>query len=127
MTSAPLPRARLPTSAPGASATCPSSLTGSVCPAPSGGYLGGGIASFANFGLDLRHILLYHSDNSGSGRRSMEDNVEIATKAYVQSVRRTWDLRDTIVELVSKANRKFRHDEDLRRSEMKKVQRAFYR
>jgi hypothetical protein len=57
----------------------------------------------------------------------METNVEIATKAYVQSVRHTSDLRNKLAEIVSKADRKFGHDEDLRRSEMKKVQRAFYR
>jgi hypothetical protein len=50
-----------------------------------------------------------------------------ATKDYVQSIRRTAELRDKLIDIVRRADERFGRDEEVRRTEMKKVQRAFYR
>jgi hypothetical protein len=57
----------------------------------------------------------------------MEENmIELAIK-YEDALLRAAELREQIIQFIVRANDKFKHDEDLRRNELKKVQRGFYK
>jgi len=57
----------------------------------------------------------------------MDENMARLTAEYVRLGRQIWEHREAMVKLLRRANNMFKHDEELRRTELKKVQRAFYK
>lgn len=53
--------------------------------------------------------------------------MSLIARAYVETVRKTWDLRQRMADLVRFTDARLSHDEELRRSELRKVQREFYK
>jgi hypothetical protein len=59
--------------------------------------------------------------------QAMEANMENVAKAYTNAVRLVSELRDKMANIITQVDERFGDDEEMRRVELKRVQRGFYR